>query len=155
MFVAKQLCVTHKIKLKDVVFDNDDEDDANDDTAAPAAPAQQQPDVVTTAVSDVESMISTIRQHEENKHTRVSSGLALFMKHHPDLLATDLIPLVHTAMTTASGILVSDDNKELISLGHAIGKLSSSQSAPDAGQAGQLKARVFGTCCNCTCPVCL
>ena len=156
VFVAKQLCVTHKIKLKDVVFDNDDEDDANDDTAAPpAAPAQQQPDVVTTAVSDVESMISTIRQHEENKHTRVSSGLALFMKHHPDLLATDLIPLVHTAMTTASGILVSDDNKELISLGHAIGKLSSSQSAPDAGQAGQLKARVFGTCCNCTCPVCL
>ena len=154
MFVAKQLCVTHKIKLKDVVFDNDDEDDANDGTAAPAAPAQQQPDVVTTAVSDVESMISTIRQHEENKHTRVSSVLALFMKHHPDL-AADLIPLVHTTMTTASGILVSDDNKELISLGHAIGKLSSSQSAPDAGQAGQLKARVFGTCCNCTCPVCL
>ena len=107
----------------------DDNDDATVRVSESAPPPPTVSDV--SAIGDLDSLIAIIRQHEENKHTRVSTALAVSMKNHADLDAK-LIPLAHTTFTTASGTIVSacEDAKDIIKLGHAIGKLSGPSETP-------------------------
>ena len=142
-FIAKQICLTHHIKLNHVELGAEDD---NDDATVRVSESAPPPPTVSdaSAIGDLDSLIAIIRQHEENKHTRVSTALAVFMKNHADLDAK-LIPLAHTTFTTASGTIVSacEDAKDIIKLGHAIGKLSGS-SEPD--KTGQLSAFVVWHC---------
>ena len=138
-FVGQHICKSHRLKRKDIFFDDveeeeekDNKDETPSDNGATAAAAN----IATQPIDSISKLVGVIKSSDDNKHTKASVAFSAFMRSHPDV-KPELIALAHPTMASALSSICQKSGEETAALiSHARRIVSASGPAASARMSG-------------------